>query len=163
MKNNKYIGALIWKWLKFTVKWVWLLSMFALGVSIYKFLPPAMFEYSYSVSELDLIETLFIISLVMFVYHYIKLCCCTDAPFIRKLISPWVHQAHVILVFFLVGVVAVLLFEFNIDDFNKMPLIDLVSYVLMSTAFLYSYSRLRKYPQKAVMKVAPVVNEGAAE
>lgn len=163
MQENKKIGASIWKWLKFTVKWLWLLIMFVLGVAIYALLPLAIFEYSYSVSELDLIETLFMVLLVMFAYHYIKLCRCTDAPFVRKLITPWVHQAHLVLVFIIMGVIAVQFFEFNVEDFDKMPLMDFVSYVLMSITLLYSYSRMRKYPQKAVLKVAPVANEGAAE
>ncbi len=163
MQENKKIGASIWKWLKFTVKWLWLLIMFVMGVAIYALLPLAIFEYSYSVSELDLIETLFMVLLVMFAYHYIKLCRCTDAPFIRKLITPWVHQAHLGLVVIIMGVIAIQFFEINVEDFNKMPLMDIVSYLLMSITLLYSYSRLRKYPQKAVIKVAPVANEGASE
>ncbi len=163
MQENKKIGASIWKWLKFTVKWLWLLIMFVLGVAIYALLPLAIFEYSYSVSELDLIETLFMVLLVMFAYHYVKLIRCTDAPFIRKLITPWVHQAHLVLVFIIMGVIAIQFFEVNFEGFEKMPMLDFVCYVLMSITLLYSYSRLRKYPQKAAIKVVSVANEGAAE
>ncbi len=163
MQENKKIGASIWKWLKFSVKWLWLLAMFVLGVAFYIFLPLEIFEYSYSLSELDLMETFFIVFLGMFVYYYVKLCRRSNAPFIRKIITPWVFQAYFILVFSLPVIIATAVFEFNIDDFDKMPVIDIVSYVLMSITLLYSYSRLRKYPQKAVIKVAPVANEGAAE
>lgn len=163
MQENKKIGASIWKWLKFTVKWLWLLTMFVLGVALYAFLPLAVFEYSYSLSELDLVETIFIVLLVMFAYHYIKLCRRTNASFIRKIITPWVHQAHLLLVFIVIGIIAVQFFEFDFDDFDKMPFVDFISYVLMSITLLYSYKRINKYPSKQIIKVETVANEGGVE
>ncbi|MCF7482928.1 hypothetical protein L3V31_14530 [Vibrio sp. J1-1] len=163
MQDNKNLGASIWKWLKFTVKWLWLLAMFVLGIAAYAFLPLEIFEYSYSVSELDLIETIFIVLLVMFAYHYIKLCRRTEAPFIRKVITPWVHQAYLLLVLVLLGIVAVQFSELEFDDFETMPLMDFVSYVLMSMTLLYSYKRMNKYPGKQVIAVEAVAKEGAVE
>lgn len=163
MQENKKIGASIWKWLKFTVKWLWLLAMFVLGIAAYAFMPLAIFEYSYSVSELDLIETLFIVLFVMFAYLYIKLCLRIKAPFIRKIITPWVHQAQLILVIILAAGIAVRLFDVNPDVFDETPLLDLVCYVLMSLTLLYSYRRMNKYPDKQVIETQSVVNEGVVE
>ncbi|MGR5274118.1 hypothetical protein ACPV4S_19915 [Vibrio alginolyticus] len=163
MQDNKNLGSSIWKWLKFTVKWLWLLAMFVLGIAAYAVMPLVIFEYSYSVSELDLVETIFIVLLVMFAYHYIKLCRRTEAPLIRKIITPWVHQAHLILVFVLLGIAAVQFSELEFEDFDTMPLMDFVSYVLMSITLLYSYRRMNKYPDKQVITAEAVVNEGAVE
>ena len=163
MQDNKNLGSSIWKWLKFTVKWLWLLAMFVLGLVFFALLPIVVFEYSYSLSELDLVETLFIVLLVMFAYHYIKLCRRTEAPFIRKVITPWVHQAYLLLVFVLLGVAAVQFSELEFDDFETMPLMDFVSYVLMSMTLLYSYKRMNKYPGKQVIAVEAVGKEGAVE
>ncbi|MGL1165463.1 hypothetical protein ACSTKZ_18045 [Vibrio parahaemolyticus] len=163
MQDNKNLGSSIWKWLKFTVKWLWLLAMFVLGLVFFALLPIVVFEYSYSLSELDLVETLFIVLLVMFAYHYIKLCRRTEAPFIRKVITPWVHQAYLLLVFVLLGVAAVQFSELEFDDFETMPLMDFVSYVLMSMTLLYSYKRMNKYPGKQVIGAEVVGKEGAVE
>ncbi|MDF4386333.1 hypothetical protein P3452_22150 [Vibrio parahaemolyticus] len=163
MQDNKNLGASIWKWLKFTVKWFWLLAMFVLGIVAYAFTPLAIFEYSYSVSELDLVETIFIVLLVMFVYHYIKLCRRIEAPFIRKIITPWVHQAHLLLVLALLGIAAVKFSKLEFEDFDTMPLMDFVSYVLMSMTLLYSYKRMNKYPDKQVIAAEEVAKEGAVE
>ncbi|MGR5453028.1 hypothetical protein [Vibrio alfacsensis] len=160
MQDNKNLGSSIWKWLKFTVKWLWLLAMFVLGLVFFALLPIVVFEYSYSLSELDLVEALFIVLLVMFAYHYIKLCRRTEAPFIRKVITPWVHQAYLLLVFVLLGIVAVQFSELEFDDLETMPLMDFVSYVLMSMTLLYSYKRMNKYPGKQVIAVG---KEGAVE
>ncbi|EHZ2751329.1 hypothetical protein QNE77_004361 [Vibrio alginolyticus] len=163
MQDNKNLGSSIWKWLKFTVKWLWLLAMFVMGLAFFALLPIVVFEYSYSLSELDLVETIFIVLLVMFAYHYIKLCRRTEAPFIRKVITPWVHQAYLLLVFVLLGIVAVQFSELEFDDFETMPLMDFVSYVLMSMTLLYSYKRMNKYPGKQVIAVEAVGKEGAVE
>lgn len=163
MQDNKNLGSSIWKWLKYTVKWLWLLAMFVLGLAFFALLPKVVFEYSYSLSELDLVETMFIILLVMFAYHYVKLCRCTEAPFIRKVITPWVHQAYLLLVFVLLGIVTVQFSELEFDDFETMPLMDFVSYVLMSMTLLYSYKRMNKYPGKQVIAVEAVAKEGAVE
>ncbi|MGR5543965.1 hypothetical protein ACP3VZ_02460 [Vibrio sp. PNB22_2_2] len=163
MQDNKNLGASIWKWLKYTVKWLWLLAMFVLGLAFFALLPKVVFEYSYSLSELDLVETMFIILLVMFAYHYVKLCRRTEAPFIRKVITPWVHQAYLLLVFVLLGIVTVQFSELEFDDFETMPLMDFVSYVLMSMTLLYSYKRMNKYPGKQVIAVEAVAKEGAVE
>ncbi|EPF1752806.1 hypothetical protein ACSQUR_004350 [Vibrio alginolyticus] len=163
MQDNENLGASIWKWLKYTVKWLWLLAMFVLGLAFFALLPKVVFEYSYSLSELDLVETMFIILLVMFAYHYVKLCRRTEAPFIRKVITPWVHQAYLLLVFVLLGIVTVQFSELEFDDFETMPLMDFVSYVLMSMTLLYSYKRMNKYPGKQVIAVEAVAKEGAVE
>ena len=163
MQDNKNLGASIWKWLKFTVKWLWLLAMFVMGLAFFALLPKVVFEYSYSLSELDLVETMFIILLVMFAYYYVKLCRRTEAPFIRKVITPWVHQAYLLLVFVLLGIVTVQFSELEFDDFETMPLMDFVSYVLMSMTLLYSYKRMNKYPGKQVIAVEAVAKEGAVE
>lgn len=163
MQDNKNLGASIWKWLKYTVKWLWLLAMFVLGLAFFALLPKVVFEYSYSLSELDLVETMFIILLVMFAYYYVKLCRRTEAPFIRKVITPWVHQAYLLLVFVLLGIVTVQFSELEFDDFETMPLMDFVSYVLMSMTLLYSYKRMNKYPGKQVIAVEAVAKEGAVE
>lgn len=163
MQDNKKFGVRIWKWLTITMKWFWLLSMFILGLAAYGFLPFAVFEYSYSLSELDLIETLFMVLLVMFVYHYIKLCRRINAPFIRKLITPWVHQAHLLLAFFFCAFIAVQLFKLPFDDLEKMPFMDFLGYVLMSVTLLYSYKRMNAYPPKVVKNAEPVTREGALE
>ncbi len=162
MQDNKKIGALIWKWLKCTVKWCWLLVMLLLGVLLYAMLPLVMFEYSYSLSELDVVETLFIISLATFSYLYIKLCRRIDAPLVRKIITPWVHQGCLFLVVILFSIIAAVSFKIDLDDLQKMPLLDLASYILMSLTLLYSYKRVNKYPNKLVANVETVTSEGAA-
>ncbi len=163
MQDNKKFGARVWKWLTFTMTCLWLLCMFILGLATYAILPFAVFEYSYSLSELDLIETLFMVLLVLFGYHYIKLCRSIKAPLIRKLITPWVHQAHLLLVFILFAFIAVQFFKLPFADLEKMPFMDFVGYVLMSLTLLYSYKKMNAYPVKTVKKEELVTLEGAVQ
>ncbi|CAM3327908.1 hypothetical protein VIOR103205_16180 [Vibrio ordalii] len=95
MQKNTLTLPKVWRGVKLFFKWLWLITLFLFGLALYLFLVPlGMFEYAFSLSELDIIETSFIVFLVMFFYRYIQLCRRSDAPLVRKIITPWVHQAY---------------------------------------------------------------------
>lgn len=106
-------------------------------------LPSEIFEYSYSLSELDLIEELYLIVMVCFIYQYIKLCLRLKAPFIRKLITPFVYQAHLCLFSLACVLIAHLAFEYSIEEINYSPMINVFSYVASMIVAAYSYHVLK--------------------
>jgi hypothetical protein len=163
MQKEKSTASKIWYGTKFFIKWFWLITMCLLGVSLLLVMPLAMFEYSFSFSELDLVETLFIVFLVVFIYQYIKHCRQIDAPLVRKIITPWVHQAHVFLVFFSLSLISASLLGLNLKDLERMPLLDLLGYILMAATFGYSYYRIGLFAKKIGETVEAVSTEGAVE
>lgn len=165
MEKNKKIGSMLLYCLKLTVKWLWLFIMFLLGLVEFAALPLEIFEYSYSLSELDFMETLFVAYLVVFIYHYVKLCRRVRAPLIRKIITPWVHQAHLFLLFILGTLIAVKWFDFKWDDYPKTPMLDAIATVMMMLAMVYSYVRLSRYSLKPSEKVnsSDIENSGVAQ
>ena len=163
MQKNISTASKIWRGTKLFIKWFWLITMCLLGVSLLLAMPFAMFEYSFSLSELDLIETLFIVFLVVFIYQYIKHCRQIDAPLVRKIITPWVHQAHVFLVFFLISLISASLLGLNLKDLERMPLLDLLGYILMAATFGYSYYRIGLFAKKTGETVEAVSTEGSVE
>ncbi len=164
-KQNKKLSSRLLYGLKFIIKWFWLIAMFLLGLAEFSAMPLVMFEYSYSLSELDLIETLFLVFLVVFVYHYIKLCCQVKAPMIRKIIMPWVHQAHLLLVCLLGSFIAFKWFDFELGDYRKSPLLDVISTILMMVVLVYSYVRLPRYAfkQQKPEDMSEKTNEGVTQ
>ncbi|GAD78876.1 hypothetical protein VEZ01S_07_00530 [Vibrio ezurae NBRC 102218] len=119
------------------------MTMFLIGIYIYLLVPLEMFEYSYSLGELDLIETAYIVFLVVISYKYIRLCSRVNTSVVRKVITPFVHQAHLMLL-----LSALFLFCIKIDpqlywdDLARVPLLDLISYILIAATFTYSYHRI---------------------
>ncbi len=163
MQKNISTASKIWHGTKLFIKWFWLIAMFLLGVSMLLAMPLAMFEYSISLSEIDLVETLFIVFLVVFIYQYIKHCRQVDAPLVRKIITPWVHQAHLLLVFLLLSMISASLLGLNLEALERMPLLDLLGYILMVATFGYSYYRIGLFAKKTVETVEVITTEGAVE
>ncbi|QYJ83620.1 hypothetical protein [Shewanella aegiceratis] len=133
------LAARVGRGVTFLVKWLWLLTMFLLGIALSLLMTKKIFEYSYSLSELDLAETLFFVGLVLFVFHYLKLCYRSDAPLVRKIIMPFVHQAQVSLVAFFVVRIAAKANKLTFNDYTDMPLLDLAVYLLILITLGYSY------------------------
>lgn len=123
----------------FLVKWLWLLTMFFIGIGIGLLMQSEIFEYSYSLSELDLAETLFMVGLLWFTFHYIKLCSRSNAPLVRKIIMPFVHQAQVFLVAFFGMVIYSKANKLVLHDYGSMPLLELARYILILITLGYSY------------------------
>ncbi|WP_139070206.1 hypothetical protein [Aliivibrio fischeri] len=163
MQKNISTASKVWHGTKFFIKWFWLIAMFLLGVSLLLVMPLIMFEYSFSLSELDLIETLFIVFLVVFIYQYGKRCRQIDAPLVRKIITPWVHQAHIFLVFYSLTLISAPLLELNLRELERMALLDLFGYILMAGTFGYSYYRIGLFAKKTVETVEVITTEGAVE
>ncbi|MEZ8368930.1 hypothetical protein AB6C94_05770 [Vibrio splendidus] len=163
MQTQTSTASRLWHGIKLFFKWLWLITMFLLGIALYLAMPFAIFEYSFSLSELDLIETLFIVFLVAYAYQYIKLCRRIDVPLVRKIITPWVHQAHVFLVFFLLLFASVNLFDFNLDDSTRMPLLDLFGYILTVATLGYSYYRVGVLASQKPKTAETMNSEGAVE
>ncbi len=163
MQKNISTTSKVWYGTKFFIKWLWLMTMFLFGVSMLLAMPLAMFEYSFSLSELDLVETLFIVFLVVFIYQYGKRCRQIDAPLVRKIITPWVHQGHVFLVFLLLSLISASLLGLNLEALERMPLLDLLGYILMAATFGYSYYRIGLFAKAIVETVETVSTEGAVE
>lgn len=160
MQKNISTASKIWRGTKLFIKWFWLMTMFLLGVSMLLAMPLAMFEYSISLSELDLVETLFIVFLVVFIYQYGKRCRQIDAPLVRKIITPWVHQAHLLLVFLLLSMISASLLGLNLEALERMPLLDLLGYILMAATLGYSYYRVGLVAKTTVETAS---TEGAVE
>ncbi|WP_039969973.1 hypothetical protein [Vibrio halioticoli] len=143
MKTEKSTALRAWHGIKIFFKWLWLMNMFLLGIYIYVMVPLEMFEYSFSLGELDLVETGYIVFLVVITYKYIKLCSRADISVMRKVITPFVHQAHLMLL-----LSALFLFCIKIDpqlgwvDLSRVPLLDLISYFLIAATFTYSCHRI---------------------
>lgn len=134
--------------------------MFLIGIFLILLMPFQIFEYSISPSELDLTETSFFILLIIFVFQYIKLCRQITVPLVWKIISPWVHQAHMLLLSILLLLVSVKLFDFGLDELDRMPLLDLCGYVVMVVTMGYSYYRMKTLGIKQTKKIEI---EGATE
>lgn len=165
MEKNKKIGTVLLCGLKFIVKWLWLFIMFLLGLVEFASFYWEVFEYSFSLSELDLMETLFLMSLVIFVYHYAKLCRRVSAPLIRKIIMPWVHQAYLFLLFILGAFISVKWFHFKWDDYTKTPMLDVIVTVMIMLVMVYSYVCLSRYsikPSKELNR-SDTENSGVAQ
>ncbi|OOE92093.1 hypothetical protein BZG76_09670 [Salinivibrio sp. AR647] len=160
-KNTSIIGKLLFG-IAFFLKWAWLLTLFLLGLFVYALTPFEVFEYAFSFTEIDLIETLFLVFLVVFFYHYIKRCRQIDVPIVRKIITPWVHQAYVFLLVVSVFVVNKKYFHFNWEHYARLPLVDLLSYLLMAATFLYSYYRINTLA-RAKNQTSEINREGVAE
>ncbi|WP_342608608.1 hypothetical protein [Vibrio tritonius] len=141
--KNRKVGLRIWQGIKFAIKWMWLLTMFLLGVTLFALLPSEIFEYSVSLSELDLVEEFYLLWLLIFTYKYVKLCLMVKAPFMRKLIIPFVYQAYFCLFVVACLMIAHLAFDFSINKIDEMPWLNLSSYFGTTLVTLYSYQVLK--------------------
>lgn len=155
------LAVRIWRGVKFLVKWLWLLTMFILGIGLCLLMQSEIFEYSYSLSELDLAETLFIVGLLWFAFHYIKLCCRIDAPLVRKIITPFVHQAHVFLVAFIGLLIYAAANDTTVDNYASMPMLDVADYLLTMATLGYSYHRLGTLSSVQPVSAVPLPAEPA--
>ncbi|WP_249553609.1 hypothetical protein [Shewanella sp. 8A] len=147
----------------FLVKWLWLLTMFLLGIALFWLLAFFIFEYSFSLSELDLIETLFLVFLFSFVYQYIKHCLHIDAPFVRKIITPFVHQAHLGLVFLGGSLLVATKLDIGLEELDKIPMLDVTYYILAMLTLSYSDYCVGMMVRQPQTTKEPVVNMGAAK
>ncbi|OOE83639.1 hypothetical protein BZG72_05450 [Salinivibrio sp. PR6] len=160
-KNRSIVNKLLFG-IAFFLKWVWLLTLFLLGLLGYALTPFEVFEYGFYFAEIDLIETLFFVFFVVFFYHYIKRCRQVDAPIVTKVIMPWVHQAYVLLLVIAVFVLNKQYFHFNWEPYARLPLINLISYLLMAVTFLYSYYRINTLA-RTKYQTSEINREGVAE
>ncbi|WP_216639330.1 hypothetical protein, partial [Vibrio fujianensis] len=163
MQKNTLTLSKVWHGVKFFFKWLWLINLCLLGLTLTLvgnfFL---MFEYSFSLSELDIIETSFIVFLVMFFYRYIQLCRRSDVPLVRKIITPWVHQAYLGL--FSIGLILIAI-KFSDFDWDQPldPIDEIVGYLCSVAVFSYSYYRVSKLSNQQV-STTPVANtQGATQ
>ncbi len=161
MQQNTTTATRIWHGVKFFFKWLWLMSLFLFGLTLTLagnfFL---MFEYSFSLSELDIIETSFIVFLVIYFYRYVQLCRRSDAPLVRKIITPWLHQAYLGL--FSIGLVVIAIKFFAYDwDQPLEPIDEIVGYLCSVAVFSYSYYRVSKLSNQQLSTAANT--EGAAQ
>lgn len=163
MQNKLNVASKIWRGLKLFLKWSWLLTMFLLGIAVFLVMPFVIFEYSFSLSELDLIETLFITLLLVFVYQYIKLCFQSKVSLVRKIITPWVHQAHVFLVFIVLLFMSIKQFKLKLDDLERIPLLYLFECLIMVGTMGYSYYRVKTLDNQPRKASVTVCREGATE
>ncbi|WPC72397.1 hypothetical protein [Vibrio porteresiae] len=143
INKDQKVSSRVWQGIKFAIKWLWLITMFLLGIAMFVLLPSEIFEYSYSLSELDLIEELYLIVLVCFIYKYIKLCLRLKAPFVRKLITPFVYQAYLCLFSVACALIAYLAFDASLEEINYSPMINVFSYVASMIMTAYSYHILK--------------------
>lgn len=163
MQQNTTTASKIWRGVKVFFKWLWLITMFLFGLALYLFLFPLwVFEYSFSLPELDVIEASFIAFLAIYIYRYIKLCRCIDVPLIRKVITPWVHQAYMGLFSFGLLAFSIKVLGYKLEQPIK-PLAEIISYLLTVVVFGYSYYRMGKFVRNDVEKIQRVDVQGAAE
>ncbi|CAM4120810.1 hypothetical protein [Vibrio neonatus] len=161
MKTEKSTALSVWHGIKVIFKWLWLMTMFLIGIYSYLLVPLEMFEYSYSLGELDLIETAYIVFLVVITYKYIKLCSRVNTSVIRKVITPFVHQAHLMLLLSVLLLFCIKIEpRLNWDDLARVPFLDLISYILIAATFTYSYHRIDSQNDD---NTATVNVKGAAE
>ncbi|WP_277435182.1 hypothetical protein [Vibrio sp. 1151_11] len=162
MQKNTLTLPKVWRGVKLFFKWLWLITLFLFGLALYLFLVPlGMFEYAFSLSELDIIETSFIVFLVMFFYRYIQLCRRSDAPLVRKIITPWVHQAYLGLFSIGLVVIAIKFFAYNLEQPVE-PLVEIIEYLCSVAVFGYSYYRVSQLSNQQV-STTPVANTQGAE
>lgn len=147
----------------FLVKWLWLMTMFLLGIALFWLLAFFIFEYSFSLSELDLIETLFVVFVLSFVYQYTKHCMRIDAPLVRKIITPFVHQAYLCLFFLGGGLLVATKLDIGLEEFDKMPMLDVTYYILAMLTLSYSDYCVGMMARQPQTTKEPLVNMGAAE
>lgn len=126
-------------------------------------IPLVVFEYSFSLSELDPIETLFFLFLCFFVYQYIKLCLGVNVPLVWKIITPWVHQAHLLLVAIVLYLMSIKLFGYKLEDLERMPLLDMFEYLLIAGTMGYSYYRVSALNNQRQATTEKVCKEGVTE
>lgn len=161
MQKNTLTLSKVWHGVKFFFKWLWLISLFLLGLiatlasSFF-----VMFEYSFSLSELDIIETSFIVFLVMFFYRYIQLCRRSDAPLVRKIITPWVHQAYLGLFSIGLILIAIKFLDYHWDQ-TVDPIGEILGYLCCVAVFSYSYYRVSKLSNQ--QRSTAAYTEGAAQ
>ena len=163
IQKKSNVASKVWSGVKIFFKWFWLITMFLLGITSFVAMPFEIFEYSFSLSELDIIETLFCVFLLVFIYQYIKLCRQIDAPLVRKVITPWVHQAHLLLISVLLALVSMKLFHLELIDFERMPLLNLFGYFLMAATLGYSFYRVRALATQHKSNMETVCVEGVTE
>lgn len=121
-----FIKRNIW----FAIKPIWLFFMFLLGLTLILALPLAIFEYSFSASELDVMECAFVVYLVIFTRNYILHCRSINAPRVRKIITPFVNFAHMNLLFTSVIALVMLAFQDSLELLLTVPIVDLGSVMI---------------------------------
>lgn len=159
INKDQKVSSRVWQGIKFAIKWLWLITMFLLGIILFVCLPLDIFEYSFSLSELDIVEELYLIWLMLFTYKYLKLCLIIKAPFMRKLITPFVYQAYFCLFSMACLIIARLAFDFPIDEIERMPLLKLLAYCLSMFTTVYSYQVLKNYLDTHMPEVTHSFNE----
>ncbi|ENM5756538.1 hypothetical protein ACQ902_001632 [Vibrio mimicus] len=163
MQKSATTASKIWRGVKFFFKWLWLITMFLFGLALYFiFFPLGMFEYSFSLSELDIIETSFMVFLVIFFYRYVQLCRQIDAPLVRKIITPWLHQAYLGLFSIGLVLISIKFFDYNWEQPLE-PLDEIMSTILTAVVFGYSYYRMSKFAGSTIEAKQTVDAQGAVE
>lgn len=163
IQQKSNVASKVWTGVKVFFKWFWLIAMFLLGITSFAAMPFGIFEYSFSLSELDIVETLFCLFLLAYIYKYIKLCRQIDAPIVCKVITPWVHQAYLLLVSVLLTLVSIKLFNLKLIDFERMPLLNFFGYLLIATTLGYSFHRVRTLGTQHKNNMEKVCSEGVTE
>lgn len=171
MVQKVKIASLIMHSLWIVLKPLWLLSMFLFGLLLILLLPFGIFEYSISTSELDVMECAFVVYLVTFARSYISHCKNITAPWVRKVITPFVNLAHVSLLFVIGSTLVMLslqeslelLLRVPINDLGPVvidilielikqttlvPVFDVMSFILSALALQYSFHKVSSFSRK---------------
>lgn len=163
MHNKTTIASKIWQGTKLFFKWLWLITMFIFGGIVFLGIPFAIFEYSFSLFELDLIETVMIIFIGVFSYYYIKLCKRNPATLGRKIMTPFVHQGHMLLLSSSIFLASIFAFNLDIELSITIPIIEIMGWFLFSGTLLYSYYRINAIGGQSESLIEEPTMDGVTE
>ncbi|MDN3696099.1 MULTISPECIES: hypothetical protein [Vibrio] len=163
MHNKTTIASKIWQGTKLFFKWLWLITMFIFGGIVFLGIPFAVFEYSFSLFELDLIETVMIIFIGVFCYYYIKLCKRNSATLGRKIMTPFVHQGHMLLLSSSIFLASIFAFNLDIELSITIPIIEIMGWFLFSGTLLYSYYRINAIGGQSESLIEEPTMDGVTE
>ncbi|HGF7155548.1 TPA: hypothetical protein AB5C39_003710, partial [Vibrio mimicus] len=106
--------------------------------------------------------TSFMVFLVIFFYRYVQLCRQIDAPLVRKIITPWLHQAYLGLFSIGLVLISIKFFDYNWEQPLE-PLDEIMSTILTAVVFGYSYYRMSKFAGSTIEAKQTVDAQGAVE
>lgn len=163
MHKKTTVASKVWQGTKLFFKWLWLITMFILGSIVFLEIPFAIFEYSFSLFELDLIETVMVIFIGAFSYYYIKMCKGHPATLGRKIMTPFIHQGHMLLLSSPILLASIYALGFDIEHSLTLPIVEILGWLLFSGTLLYSYYRINVIGGQSESAIEEITMDGVPE